>query len=144
MEPVRGNHPFPLLSLPEKPLAKIIKFLKPDDLRNLRLVNHQLLVLTDERRESIGLRSLPINERRPALTHLVANWHRWPKLKFLNADFFNADDEDDNDIEDFFSIPGPPLQGLENAAWADLEELQLVICSLGEVGIGLARAAKYW
>ena len=145
MEPVRGNHPFPLLSLPEDPLAKIIKFLKPDDLRNLRLVNHQLLVLTDERRESIELRSLPNNERRPALMHLVANWHRWPKLKSLDVSVVNADDEDDNHTAEFFEILGSPLQGLENAAWADLEDLNLADCRLGEAGgIGLARAAKHW
>ena len=61
MEPVRGNYPlaFPFLSLPEKPLAEIIKFLKPDDLRNLRLVNHELLRLVDGKRDTIRL---PRNE----------------------------------------------------------------------------------
>ena len=130
MELVRGNYPlaFPFLSLPKKPLAEIIKFLKPDDLRNLRLVNHELLRLVDGTRDTIRL---PRNEIRHGhdLIHIIANWHRWPKLKVFEAFRFRSD----------------ALQGLENVAWADLEDLNLANCRLGEAGgIGLARAAKHW
>ena len=130
MELVRGNYPlaFPFLSLPKKPLAEIIKFLKPDDLRNLRLVNHELLRLVDGKRDTIRLPRNEI-EHEHDLIHIVANWHRWPKLKVFEAFTFRYD----------------ALQGLENAAWTDLEDLNLTNCSLGEAGgIGLARAAKYW
>ena len=144
MEPDIGACPIHLLSLHEEHLTKIIKFLQPDDLENLRLVNRQWLTLVDTNIEFIGLTSLLNNERRPALMHLVANWHRWPKLKFLDAAFVHDEDEDDNGIAEFFSGLIPPLQGLENAAWADLEDLALANCRLGAEGIGLARAAESW
>ena len=119
---------FPFLSLPEKPLAEIIKFLKPDDLRNLRLVNHQLLTRVDGTRDTIRLSRNEIRHEHD-LIHIIANWHRWPKLKVFEA----------------FKSYSDALQGLENAAWADLEYLDLANCRLGEAeGIGLATAAKHW
>ena len=39
----------------------------------------------------------------------------------------------------------PPIEGLENAAWADLDYLNLCNCGLtGADGVGIAMAAKHW
>ena len=139
MDPREGDSSSPLLSLPEKPLHEIIKYLKPDDLRALRLMNHQLLELVDGNIETIRLAPLPWDEIRPALVHVIDKWHRWPKLKTLDIDL---------DVNKLRSVsdpgPFPPIEGLESVAWTDLEYLNLCNCGLTEAdGIKLAMAAKH-
>ena len=139
MDPREGVSSFPLLSLPEKPLDEIIKNLQQDDLRKLRLVNHQLLKLVDVNIETIRLDSLAWDEIRPALVHVIDKWHRWPKLKILDVGLSV------NDFR-FMTNPGSfPRIGLESVAWADLEYLNLSDCGLTEAGgVGIAMAAKHW
>ena len=99
-------------------------------------MNHQLLKLVDDKIEIIRLASLPWDEIRPAWLHIIDKWHRWPKLKTLDIASVSAP---------LYLGSFPPIEGLENAAWADLDYLNLCNCGLtGADGVGIAMAAKHW